>query len=233
MVINTFALSKIWYIAQVLPIPTNVVKKLEAASSTFIFRGRPERLKLAELQNPVERGGLGLVCIATKAECLLLRQSLRVLERKEENCCRHLSHWIGFPLLEHFPFLENLDPVFQSLPPGFPIHKAILEALEEGIVREEYDPADLKKTCLKLIYKKRAEDILPPPKVETKFPNIDYAACVYPRLANNILEAEPRDALFPLVHNLQPNRERLFLQNRSQWFLLCSETQLKTTITWK
>jgi hypothetical protein len=32
-----------------------MVKKIESASSAFIFRERPERLKLAELQNPVKK----------------------------------------------------------------------------------------------------------------------------------------------------------------------------------
>ena len=169
-VLQTFALSKLWYTAQVLPIPSSVVKKLEAASSSFIFRGRPERLKLAELQKPVEGGGLGLVCIATKAECLLLRQSVRVLERREENCCHHLAHWIGLPLLEHFPFLEDLEPVCQTVPPRFPLHRSILEALEEGIVREELDPANLGATCTTVIYKSRAQDVIPAPNVELKHP---------------------------------------------------------------
>ena len=134
---------------------------------------------MAELQNPVERGGLGLVCIATKSECLLLRQSLCVLERKEENCCRHLSHWIGLPLLEHFPFLEDLEPVCHSLPAKFPLHKSILEALEEGIIREEYDPATPNETCTKVIYKNRARDVIPPPKVELRHPEIDFVGGVY------------------------------------------------------
>ena len=36
-VLQTFALSKLWYAAQVLPLTTNVVKKIESASSSFIF----------------------------------------------------------------------------------------------------------------------------------------------------------------------------------------------------
>ena len=215
VVLQTFALSKLWYTAQVLPIPASIVKKLEAASSAFIFRGRPERLKLAELQNPVEKGGLGLVCIVTKSECLLLRQSLRVLEREEEDCCRHLSHWIGYSLIEHFPFLDNLSPVCRSLPRQFPLHKAILEVLEEGIMREEYDPTALNNTSARLIYQNRAKDIIPPPKVEMKHPHIEFVACVYPRLANKILEPEPRDVMFSLIHNILPNKERLFQQNRT------------------
>ena len=64
-VIQMYALSKLWYVAQVLPLPMAMTKKFEALVSSFIFQGRHERLKLAELQNPEERGGLGLTCLAT------------------------------------------------------------------------------------------------------------------------------------------------------------------------
>ena len=84
-VTKVFALSKLWYVAQVLPLLLAVLKKIESVLSAFIFKGRHERLKLADLENTEEEGGLGLTCVATTAECLLLRQSLRILERKEEN----------------------------------------------------------------------------------------------------------------------------------------------------
>ena len=212
-VLQTFALSKLWYAAQVLPLPTNVVKKIESASSSFIFRGRPERLKLAELQNPVEKGGLGLVCVATKAECLLLRQSLRILERPASECHLHFGHWLGFALIKTFPQLEICR---RELLPRFPLHKAMLEALEEGLIREEYDPMKLDITTTSIIYKGRAADIIPPPKVVLKYPSVDFVNLVYPRLGYSILEAEPRDVLFCIVHNIHPTKQRLFEQGRVQ-----------------
>ena len=62
----------------------------------------------------------------------------------------------------------------------------------------------------------RAADVIPPPKVEAKYPGVDFTGLVYPRLAHKILEAEPKDILFTLTHNLQPCRERLFQQRRAQ-----------------
>ena len=211
-VLQTFAMSKLWYTAQVLPLPASVLKKFESASSSFIFRGRPERLKLAELQNPAEKGGLGLMCVATKAECLLLRQSLRILQRPASNCYLHLGHWLGFALQDTFPQLVACCP---SLLPRFPLHKAMLEALEEGLLREEYDPKDLESASSKKIYQSRAADVIPPPKVEDKYPHVDFRGLVFPRLRYNILEAEPKDILYCLVHNIQPTRERLFEQKRA------------------
>ena len=50
-VAQTFGLSKLWYVAQVLPLLHVYTKKIESALSAFIFKGRQERLKLCELQN--------------------------------------------------------------------------------------------------------------------------------------------------------------------------------------
>ena len=210
-VLQTFALSKLWYTSQVLPLPTSVVRKIDSASSAFIFRGRPERLKLAELQNQVKKGGLGLVCVATKAECLLLRQGLRILQRQGENCFLHIGHWLGFSLQENFPLLNVCRPV---LLPRFALHKAMLEVLEEGLIRREYDPQELEAATSKKIYESRVADIIPPPKVEEKYPSINFRSLVYPRLGYTILEAEPKDILFCLTHNIQPTKQRLFEQNR-------------------
>ena len=211
--LQTFALSKLWFAAQVLPLPANMTKKFESASSSFIFRGRPERLKLSDLQNPKEKGGLGLVCLATKAECLLLRQSLRVLDQPSSDSFLHLGHWLGFALQDIFPQLESSC---QALLPRFPLHKAMLEALQEGLLREKFDPDKLELVTTSNIYKGRAADVIPAPKVEAKHPGVNFQELVYPRIGYGILEAEPRDFMFCLVHNIQPTRERMFEQNRTQ-----------------
>ena len=215
-VIQTFALSKLWYVAQALPLPNAMVTKIESRMSAFIFRGRHERLKLAEIENDVKSGGLGLTCIATKSQCLLLRQALRILERPDKSCSHHIGYWLGHFLKDSFPHLEQLGPTTSSLKPRFPLHACMLEALEEGLVRQEYEPGRLESASTKSIYNSRAQDAFLPPKVEERFPNIDYKLVVYPRLSYRILEPETRDCLFTLVHGLVLNKERLFRQGRAQ-----------------
>ena len=215
-VVQTFALSKLWYVAQVLPLPTAVARKIEAAVSTFIFQGRHERLKLSELQNSPSSGGLGLTCVATKSECLLLRQSLRILARPLQTSSSHLGHWLGFFLKEEFPDLMEQGPVCQTLPSQYPLHIAMLEVLQEGLTRLEFTPNNLQDVTTKKIYQGRAEDILPPPKVEMEFPGVDFRELVYPRLSHAVLEPGPRDTLFCLVHGIYRNRARLFRQHRAQ-----------------
>lgn len=145
--VQTYALSKLWYVAQVLPLPSAMTKRIESLLSSFIFQGRHERLKLAELQNPQKKGGLGLICVATKAECLLLRQSLRILARPELVSNKHLGHWLGLFLRDTFPDLMLSGPVCQMLPQRFPLHSAILESLEEGLIRQEFSPDTEECNC--------------------------------------------------------------------------------------
>ena len=44
---------------------------------------------------------------------------------------------------------------------------------------------------------------------------MNFLELVYPRLNNAILEAEPKDVLFCMVHNLHTTRERLHQQQRA------------------
>ena len=192
-----------------------MAKKIEAAVSSFIFRGRHERLKLAEIQNSAVKGGLDLTCVAPKAESLLLRQSLRVLSREDQNCYRHLGHWLGKSLSESFPDLEKKGPTCQTEQPQYILHTAMNEALQEGLTRPELTPSKLGEVTTKKIYKGRVEDVLPPPKVELEFPTVDFDNLVYPRLKQQVLEPGPRDTLFCLVHGLYRNRAKLRRQNRA------------------
>jgi hypothetical protein len=59
-VAKIFALSKLYYVAQVLPLPDKQRRRVESCLSKFIFIGRQERLKLSELENRPMQGGLGL-----------------------------------------------------------------------------------------------------------------------------------------------------------------------------
>ena len=215
-VAQIFALSKLWYVAQVLPLPSTVLKKIESSLSNFIFQGMHERIKLSELENTIEQGGLGLTCVATKAQCLLLKQSLRVLEKSGRISYFHLGYWLGLSLKEPLPELIEYGKVNQTLLRHYPIHSAILEALEEGFLREDYNPRKLQEATTKSIYKSRIADVILPPKVGLKFPSVDYQNLVYPCLAYKILEPESKDILFCIIHGIVYNKERIYQQGRSQ-----------------
>ena len=73
----------------------------------------------------------------------------------------------------------------------------------------------LKLVTTKSIYISRMADVLVPPKVEIKFPQVNFKELVYPRLQSKILEVKQKDLLFSLTHGIYRNRARLFEQSRA------------------
>ena len=92
----------------------------------------------------------------------------------------------------------------------------MLEAIEEGFCREEFNPRKLQEVTTTAIYKSRIVDVLLAPKVEEKFPQVDFKNLVYPRLDYQILDPESRDILFSIVHGLVHNKSRMYQQGRVQ-----------------
>ena len=228
-------------------------------------------MRLDELENSCEDGGLGLPNITVKADALLLRQMCRMLNQPDEVSFRLLGYWLGEFVREtgyddNFPELADMGPVSHTMTRMFPLHQHMLDTFIEAVGRREVkkasDPAvlaapaqhdavlragrqaaqlagrqdawdqqqqqnaaqdvdrgNVKKNILeavttKAIYISRMTDLLSPPKVEVKFPEVNFKVLVYPRLQSKVLEVKQKDLLFCLTHNIYRNRARLFMQNR-------------------
>ena len=285
-VVRTFALSKLYYVAQVLPLPAEHRRKVESRISSFVFRGRHERLSLSELENTCENGGLGLPNIAVKADALLIRQMCRILNQPEEGSFRLLGYWLGGELRDtgfddNYPELAELGPVSLVMTRSFPLHQymlnTFLEAVGRGEVKRDNGPAAgpvaaptqhdavlrvgrqaaqlagrvdawdqqqnaaqrgipviphpkniLKPVTTKAIYISRMTDLLVPPKVELKFPLVNFPDLVYSRMNHKVLETRQRDVSFSVIHGLYKNRDRLFQQGRAD-DRLCQNQACKQT----
>ena len=220
-VTKIFALSKLYYVAQVLPLPNKYKKRIETKLSQFIFKGRHERVKLSEIENSLDQGGLGLPNIGVKSDCLLLKQMCRMLSLPNEQSFHFLGYWLGSFLREtgwgfNFPQLSDLGPMSHTISSKFPIHKHMLDTFLEAIARGEINENNMKSVTTKEMYINRMEDLLTPPKVEIKYPQVNFQELVYPRIKHAVLEAKQKDFLFALIHKIYPNRQRLFLQRRTE-----------------
>ena len=116
-----FATSKLWYKASALPIPSNFVKKFEAAMVKSLWIGKLEKLKIDEIKNPVMSGGLNLPCIISKADSLFLSQTCRLLRNPASQQYKHIKYWLGlyvgdlFPDMIPGPHAEIMSPYFQHM----------------------------------------------------------------------------------------------------------------------
>ena len=81
-VLKTFALSRVYYLASILPISKTMVHKFESLSGNFIWKasGWLLRVSMEEIKNSPENGGLGMVCVDSMCRSLQLTQFLRLLK---------------------------------------------------------------------------------------------------------------------------------------------------------
>jgi hypothetical protein len=105
---NTFVLSKLWYVSQILP-PNNVhTGKLKSAIGKFLWAGHLYRVGRPQLWLPRRRGGLGLASIEHKMKALFVknltlvtidgiatqRQDFLLQNRQNLSITRNLREWM-------------------------------------------------------------------------------------------------------------------------------------------
>ena len=115
------ATSKLWYKASALPLPYKFTKQFEAAMFWFLWRGKLEKLKMDEINNPLLSGGLNLSCVVSKADSLFLSQSCRLLRNIDSKEYRHVKYWLGLYIKEFLPCMvegphtEIISTYFQHM----------------------------------------------------------------------------------------------------------------------
>ena len=82
---TTYLLSKIWYVSQSIMLDEKMLKEIDKKVRDFIYAGENERPVQAVVYRPTEYGGLGLTCPMTKARAFILRNTMKVWKRRDEN----------------------------------------------------------------------------------------------------------------------------------------------------
>ena len=208
---SSFGMSvKLWYVSQVLPLPPKFADKLEALVRSFIWTGKLEKLALDEIKNSREEGGLGAVCIRSKADALFLRQTCRLVASPQYNSFHHVKYWVGLHLgtvladMQPGAHAENVPEYFQHL------QKLFLQAHALEIINVER----LNAVPAKKIYEDFTSSF-PPPKVIYKFECLPWND-IWERLNHPVLTSKVRDIMFLVIHNILPTRDRLHRLNMSE-----------------
>ena len=208
-VVQIFATSKLWYVCQALPLPAKFAKKFEALIRSFIWTGKLEKLALDEIKNNREEGGLGVVCIRSKADALFLRQTCRLIASPQYNSFQHVKYWVGLNLGEVLPDMQPgahaviVPEYFQHL------QKLFLESHALEIINIER----LNSVPAKKIYEDFTSSF-PHPKVIYKYENLPWND-IWVRLNHPVLTSKMRDIMFLVIHNILPTRDRLHRLNMS------------------
>ena len=155
------------------------------------------------LKNPKEAGGLGLPCVSSKANSLFLKQTCRLLVSSDSKQYAHIKFWLGLYVGDFFPDMA-VGPHAEIISPYFNYMRLLLV---EGLVLGDIKVDRIRNVTSKSLYEGYTSSF-PPPKVVFKF-DIDWPL-VWERLQNLSLEPSAREYMFSIVHNIVPNRDRLY-----------------------
>jgi hypothetical protein len=199
--LETFVFPKLWYLAQILPLPTPVAQKLAAAAGNFLWKGCLERLAWSELHFPRKERGLGLSCLQTRAQTLLAKQVCWAISPGGQ-AAQLWQFWLGGTLQHHFPQLAAGQHA-QQLPRQW---RNLAEVLTELVVFSTVDPAALESVTAAGLYT-AFMDTPQPPKVVLKRPELPWNV-IWARLARQPAAATEADTTFRLLHGILPLRGR-------------------------
>ena len=216
-VLNTFALPKIWYKALLLPLPGKVASKLEEEMRNFIWKGKLEKPAMIEMFNSWENGGLGLTCVRTKADSLLLKQTLRMMEDKTTLHHKHLQFWLGNFLEQNWPDMLNhpharrtgviVDRPLTKEAALTPHYEKLLLGIRNGERTDDFDYTNIKKITAKMLYQLNTTTFPPPSIVHKR--NVPDWQLVWARVASPMLEPRGREVMYMVVNNIFPTQERM------------------------
>jgi hypothetical protein len=200
-VLEMFIFSKLWYLAQILPLPQAVAARATSLAGSFLWAGHLERLAWQELHHRRQAGGLGVSCIFTRGQALLAKQLCHQVAGGGAPA-GHLAFWLGAAVGHYVPALAGGS--HSPRPPTLLVQVAdvLVELFSFGTVA----PNRLAEARSAAIYA-AFMDTPPPPKVEAKWP-LDWAI-IWRRLWGSGLPPPLVDKCFRLLHNILPLRGRL------------------------
>ena len=205
-VIRLFGLSRVYYVASVLPIKPGVVKKFEKLIGKYLwnYSGKILRVAIDEIKNKKYEGCLNLPCLASMADSLLLSQFVRLLKSEDRKTLEHAYYWLGDILGTLVPGIVHGQRRAAETPNYF-VH--IEKLVMDMMVRETVTAETIKTITNKVVYRELTSSF-PPPKVEMESDR-DYGVA-WRRLHSTVVDIKARDVMFLLLHNKLPVKERLF-----------------------
>ena len=201
-VISTYALSKLWYLGQVLPPPEGVLQEVEKICRKYLWQGRLEHLAWEELWTSKAEGGLGIPNIRCKCDALMLRHTNKGI--RDPVSQQHLSYWIGRELQDEIPELTgNQQSQTEST-----YFKKMAELVKDGLNQDL--PLHSKSKQIYAAF----TSTLPSPKIHFKL-DLPWEQ-VYDRIWSKLLTVEQQDLMFTLINDIYPTKERLHRLNQNR-----------------
>jgi hypothetical protein len=203
--VNTFALSKLWYVAKVVPPQRKAVQALRMHIGNFVWRGRFFRVPYPILCSSIGEGGFGLHDPVVRCQALFYSKWHSQHEDTPETFSADYLAYLYAVYHEHG---KLFTPRVLKLSPHFK---------EFAVISADIGPhCDVTgRALIKLAYESLLPQRLPRRvRVEELLPNTNWPL-VWSNVQSRVLTLAARSSWFEVVHDLLPTNSRLHRINRS------------------
>ncbi len=188
--------SKLWYLAQILPLSQALAVRVIDLGSSFLWVGYLERLPWQELHHWREAGYLGVSCVFSRGQALISKHLCHQLAAGGSPAA-HLAFWLEHVVGHNIPCLAVGAQMLNIPAPLAQAGKVFVEIFSHSNV----PPNGLRQARAATIYACLLHGLSPPPpKVEARGPVSKDR--VWRRLWGSGLHPHMVDCYFMLIHNI-------------------------------
>ena len=205
--INQMALSKIWFMAQVLPIAARDAQRIELSIGNYLWNGNLCRIARTQLRKNVKEGGLGLIDVSKKCHALLSKNLLPEYLEDGHICTE--NHVICNYLMRNTATLPRKFIHFRTV-------RKILIELPESI------RSNASEWKTKVLYKHLMDQHQQIPHIMNKFPNYNWGG-IWRMFTTQHIPTAWKSTAYLVVNDQTPTEVKKYMHNiaRSSYFLLC------------
>ncbi|KAK3925227.1 Transposon TX1 uncharacterized 149 kDa protein [Frankliniella fusca] len=190
---NTYAMSLLWHLAQVIPISTTTAKDIRKALGKFLWAGELLRVPFEVMILPKALGGLGLHDPLHKSRAMF---TARWMTSERAADASLSGGWLRI--------LGELHPHGTALPMSVRYMGPVRDVIAEG----KAPPVLVGKDLSKAIYDALLADAIAKPRVYRLNGDADWPL-VWGRVHSPLLPAAAKATWFRVVHDVLPTRTRL------------------------
>ena len=210
IIVNTLVCSKIWYTANVFPVPSFYVDRFNTEMFSFIWNDKTECLKRELLYYPCKQGGINLVNIGLKIQSFLIMHIHQFIFGDYKKWKDIAIYWLKLDVRHYLPIgsISNNMP-YNMVKPVF--YRSDLLYFQNFI--KKFPTLDLHTLSVKKVYNMLLMNTWKPPRIMSIYPNIDFDKAFY-NLNNNLLSSENKDVTYSILHHVLPVSEYLYYLKR-------------------
>lgn len=190
--VNTYMASRIPHLAQILPMPKMIARRILAAFGSFVSAGLLFKVRYETLTLPLGRGGLGLTHVQDRGVALYISTMLKMWER-------HQTSLTGILIEELAPTSRIVPETVQHI--SQPLHHIRAFFLEYSNVLQELPetrPAT-SRDIYRILTSRRPNNL-----IENKYPNVNWPV-VWRSIHNVSMDTETRAMWYLLTVNMRPD----------------------------